>query len=108
MLHTLLIKHYNNLLEKQMPERGKDEVSYFYFGDVFSHTPWDKVCQFSRKNIRRDFCEKIPNFIHMVVTLLQYKVWNFLPEISAKVFSQKLAHLVSPKVYKNFVPNNEV
>ena len=74
MLHTLLIKHYNNLLEKQMPERGKDEVSYFYFGDVFSHTPWDKVCQFSRKNIRRDFWEKIPNFIKFII-------WRICPYI---------------------------
>ena len=35
ILHTLLVKHYNDLLERQRSERGKDEVSYFYVGDVF-------------------------------------------------------------------------
>ena len=35
ILHTLLVKHYNDLLERQSSERGKDEVSYFYVGDVF-------------------------------------------------------------------------
>ena len=34
-LHTLLVKHYNDLLGRQSSERGKDEVSYFYVGDVF-------------------------------------------------------------------------
>ena len=35
MLHTLLIKHYNDLLEKQRSEQVKDEVSYFYVGEIF-------------------------------------------------------------------------
>ena len=35
MLHTILVKHYNDLLESQTSERGKNEVSYFYVGDVF-------------------------------------------------------------------------
>ena len=35
ILHTLLVKHYNDLLERQSSERGKDEVSNFYVGDVF-------------------------------------------------------------------------
>ena len=35
ILHTLLVKHYNDLLDKQSSERGKDEVTYFYVGDVF-------------------------------------------------------------------------
>ena len=35
ILHTPLVKHYNDLLGRQSSERGKDEVSYFYVGDVF-------------------------------------------------------------------------
>ena len=35
ILHILLVKHYNDLLERQSSEWGKDEVSYFYVGDVF-------------------------------------------------------------------------
>ena len=30
ILHTPLVKHSNDLLERQNPDRGKDEVSYFY------------------------------------------------------------------------------
>ena len=33
-----LVKHYNDLLENQRSERGKDEVSYFIVGDeIFIH-----------------------------------------------------------------------
>ena len=35
ILHTLLIRLYNDLLERQSSERGKDEVTYFYVGDFF-------------------------------------------------------------------------
>ena len=35
ILDTRLVKHYNDLLERQSSKRGKDEVSYFYVGDVF-------------------------------------------------------------------------
>ena len=41
ILHTLLVKHYNDLIDRQSSERGKDEVTYFYVGDVFLYTPWD-------------------------------------------------------------------
>ena len=34
-LHTLLVKHYNDLLDRQGSERGRDEVTYFYVGGVF-------------------------------------------------------------------------
>ena len=33
-LYTLLVKHCNDLLDRQSSERGKDEVTYFYVGDV--------------------------------------------------------------------------
>ena len=33
MLHTLLVKHYNDLLESS--ERVKNKVSYFYVGNIF-------------------------------------------------------------------------
>ena len=38
ILHTLLVKHYNGLLYRQSSEWGKDEVTYFYVGDVFVYT----------------------------------------------------------------------
>ena len=35
ILHTLSVKHYNDLLDRQSSEQGGDEVTYFYVGDVF-------------------------------------------------------------------------
>ena len=35
ILHTLLVKHYNDLLDKQSSERSRDEVTYFSVGAVF-------------------------------------------------------------------------
>ena len=35
ILHTPLVKHYNDLLDSQSSERSRDEVKYFYVGDVF-------------------------------------------------------------------------
>ena len=43
ILHALLVKHYNDLLDSQSSERGKDEVTYFYVGDVFCIT--NRVCK---------------------------------------------------------------
>ena len=45
--------------------------------------------------------------LRISVTLLQWKVWNFFPEISAKIFSWKLSYMVPRYTYKN-VPNIEV
>ena len=62
-LHTLSVKHYNDLLYGQSSERSIDKVTYFYVGDLFLYTPWHKVCQFSRKNLRRYFWDKVANFL---------------------------------------------
>ena len=32
---TLLVKHYNDLLERRSSGRARDEVTFFYVGDVF-------------------------------------------------------------------------
>ena len=34
-LHTLLVKHYNDLLDGQSSERSIVKVTYFYVGDLF-------------------------------------------------------------------------
>ena len=41
ILHTLLVKRYNDLFDRQSSERGKVEVTYLYVGDVFCtlHSP---------------------------------------------------------------------
>ena len=42
ILHTSLVKHFNDLLERLSTEQSKDEVSYFYVGDVFCMQLWTK------------------------------------------------------------------
>ena len=37
ILHALLVKHYNDLLDRQSSKWGKDEVTYFYVEDVFCY-----------------------------------------------------------------------
>ena len=49
-LTTLLVKHYNDLLGRQSSERGKDEVTYFYVGDVFCIHLGTKYDNFQEKN----------------------------------------------------------
>ena len=50
ILHTPLVKHFNDLLERQSSERGKDEVTYFYVGDVFCMHLGTKYADFQEKN----------------------------------------------------------
>ena len=49
MLHTLLVKYFNDLLEKHCSERNKDEVSYLYVGDVFCIHLGTKYADFQEK-----------------------------------------------------------
>ena len=49
ILHTLLVKHYNDLFDRQSSERGKDEVTYFYVGDVFCMHLGTKYADFQEK-----------------------------------------------------------
>ena len=49
MLHTLLVKYFNDLLEKHCSERSKDEVSYLYVGDVFCIHLGTKYADFQEK-----------------------------------------------------------
>ena len=48
-LHTLLVKYHNDLLGRQSSERGKDEVTYFYVGDVFCMHLGTKYADFQEK-----------------------------------------------------------
>ena len=50
ILHTLLVKHYNDLLDRQSSEQDKDEVTYFYVGDVFCIHLGTKYADFQVKN----------------------------------------------------------
>ena len=49
ILDTPIVKHYNDLLGRQSSERGKDEVSYLYVGDVFCIHLGTKYADFQEK-----------------------------------------------------------
>ena len=49
ILHTLLVKHYNDLFDRQSSERGKDEVTYVYVGHVFCIHFGTKYADFQEK-----------------------------------------------------------
>ena len=67
ILHTPLVKHFNDLLERQSSERGKDEVSYFYVGDVFCIHLGTKYADFQEKISAKIFSRKsayiVPRYI---------------------------------------------
>ena len=47
--NTRLVKHYNDLLDRQSSERGKDEVTYFFVGDFFWIHLGTKYADFQEK-----------------------------------------------------------
>ena len=49
ILHTPIVKQYNDLLERQCSVQGKDEVSYFYVGEVFCIHHGTKYANFQEK-----------------------------------------------------------
>ena len=64
--HPIKVKHYNDLLDRQSSELSKDEVSYFYVGEVFCIHLGTKYA---------DFQEKI--FVEISVKMFQtlHKKW---------------------------------
>ena len=62
LLHTLLVKYYNDLFGRQNSERGMDEVTFFYVGDLFCIHLGTKYANFQEKNLRGDFWKKWLNF----------------------------------------------
>ena len=49
ILHTLLVKHYNDLLDRQTSERDKDKVTCFYVEDIFCIHLGTKYADFQEK-----------------------------------------------------------
>ena len=79
-IHTLLVKHFNNLLDRQSSEWGRDEVTYFYvrevcgvyLGPMYADFQEKIFAEISRRNFQTFHCRNVR---------------KFLPEISAKIFS---------------------
>ena len=57
MIHTLLVKYFNDLLDGQKSEWSIDKVTYFYVGDLFCIHLGTKYANFQEK-IFVDFSKK--------------------------------------------------
>ena len=51
ILKSPLVKHYNDLINKQSSERSRDEVTYFYVENVFYIFLGTKYANFQEKKI---------------------------------------------------------
>ena len=49
MIHTLLVKYFNDLLDGQKSEQSIDKVTYFYVGDLFCIHLGTKYANFQEK-----------------------------------------------------------
>ena len=49
MLHTLLVKRFNELLDGQKSQQSIDKVTYFYVGDLFCIHLGTKYANFQEK-----------------------------------------------------------
>ena len=58
-LQTLLVRYYNDLLGIQASERGRDEDTFFYVGDLFCIHLGPKYANFQEKNL----CAKQVNVV---------------------------------------------
>ena len=108
ILHTLLVKHYNDLLDNQSSEQGKDEVTYFYVGDVFVYTLGLSMPIFKKKCSRRFLgkCSKLW-VLHKNDFLCNTQSLELFPRNHREDFFLKIG-ILSPKVYTKNVPNIEV
>ena len=68
-LTTLLVKYYNDLLDRQSSGQDRDEVTNLYVGDVFCIS-LDTIYPDFQENIFVEISEKTPK-LFIVVMLLQ-------------------------------------
>ena len=105
ILHTLLVKHYNDLLDRQSSQRSRDEVTQFYVGDVFCIHLGSKYADFQEKIFAEISGKKFQTFHCINVTTM--KSLELFPRNLREDFFLKIG-ILSAKVYTKNVPNLEV
>jgi len=81
ILHTLLVKHYIELLDRQSSEWGRDEVTYFYVRDVFGIYLGPMYADFQEKifaeisgrNFQTFHCSNVTTRLHPSVSIRIFK-----------------------------------
>ena len=72
-LHTLLVKHYNDLFYGQSSERSTDKVTYFYVGDLFCIHLGTKYANFQENIFAEIYGKKFQTFHYSNVTTIKVK-----------------------------------
>ena len=104
-LHTLLVKHYNDLLYGKSFERSIDKVTYFYVGDLFCIHLGSKFADFQEKIFADISGRKLQTLYSSNVTTIQSL--QLSPRNICKDFFLKIGILCA-KVYTKKFPNIEV
>ena len=103
-LHTLLVKHFNDLLDGQKSQRSIDKVTYFYVGDLFCIHLGTKYANFQEKIFADISGRKLRTLYSSNVTTIQSL--QLSPRNLREDFFLKIG-ILSPKVYSKNVPNIE-
>ena len=69
-LHTLLVKYYNDLLGRQSSEQGRDEITYFFFEDLFCTLLGTKYINFQEKIFAEISGKQFQTFHYSNVTMV--------------------------------------
>ena len=104
-LNTLLVKYYNDLLDRQSSGRAKNEVTYFYVGDLFCIYLGSVYANFQEKIFPETSGKKFQNFHCSNVTTM--KSLELFPRRFRRDFFLKIG-IHRAKVYTKKVPNIEV
>ena len=108
ILHTLLVKHYNDLLDRQISEWSRDEVTYFYVGDFFVYTLALCMPIFKKKSPLKRLGKSYKLWVlHKNSFLCNTQSLELFPRNLREDFFLKIG-ILSPKVYIKNIPNVEV
>ena len=94
-LHTLQIKYYNDLLDRQNSGRRRNEVTCFSVGEVFCIYLGSLYADFQEKNLPCNVWVKVPNFS------LQQCVYQNIPNSEVSTFYIILYKKLEYTYYQN-------
>ena len=94
-LHTLQIKYYNDLLDRQNSGQRRNEVTCFSVGEVFCIYLGSLYADFQEKNLPCNVWVKVPNFS------LQQCVYQNIPNSEVSTFYIILYKKLEYTYYQN-------
>ena len=104
-LTNLLVKHFNDLLARRSSGRTRNEVTYFYVGDLFCIYLGSVYANFQEKISPETSGKKFQTFHCSNVTTM--KILELFPRRFREDFFLKIG-IHRAKVYTKKVPNIEV